>query len=131
MYIYTAHTHMHVCVHAHYLAISRLLLSFSGDVSGKVPTCQFRRNKRWGFDPWVWKIPWRRAWQLIPIFLPGESQGQSSLPGFGPIQRVTKNRIWLKQLSMHAQTFVRTFKVIYMIVLNIGEQVGEKVRYSK
>ena len=46
MYIYTAHTHMHVYVHADYLAISRLLLSFSDDVSGKVPTCQFRRNKR-------------------------------------------------------------------------------------
>ena len=26
-----------------------------------------------GFDPWVGKIPWRRAWPLIPVFLPGES----------------------------------------------------------
>jgi len=26
-----------------------------------------------GFDPWIGKIPWRRAWQPIPIFLPGES----------------------------------------------------------
>ena len=26
-----------------------------------------------GFDPWVGKISWRRAWQLIPVFLPGES----------------------------------------------------------
>ena len=25
------------------------------------------------FDPWVRKIPWRRAWQLTPVFLPGES----------------------------------------------------------
>ena len=25
-----------------------------------------------GFDPWVGKIPWRRAWQLIPVFLPRE-----------------------------------------------------------
>ena len=24
-------------------------------------------------DPWVGKIPWRRARQLNPIFLPGES----------------------------------------------------------
>ena len=24
-----------------------------------------------GFDPWVGKIPWRRKWQLIPAFLPG------------------------------------------------------------
>ena len=25
-----------------------------------------------GFDPWVGKIPWRRAWQPTPVFLPGE-----------------------------------------------------------
>jgi len=25
------------------------------------------------FDPWVGKIPWRRAWQPTPGFLPGES----------------------------------------------------------
>ena len=25
------------------------------------------------FDPWVGKLPWRRAWQLAPVFLPGES----------------------------------------------------------
>ena len=27
-------------------------------------------------DPWVGMIPWRRAWQLTPVFLPGESHGQ-------------------------------------------------------
>ena len=26
-----------------------------------------------GFDPWLGKIPWRRAWQSTPILLPGES----------------------------------------------------------
>ena len=26
-----------------------------------------------GLDPWVGKIPWRRAWQSTPVFLPGES----------------------------------------------------------
>ena len=25
------------------------------------------------FYPWVWKIPWRRARQPTPVFLPGES----------------------------------------------------------
>ena len=27
---------------------------------------------------------WRKAWQLTPIFLPGESHGQRSLAGYGP-----------------------------------------------
>jgi len=26
-----------------------------------------------GSDPWDGKIPWRRAWQPTPVFLPGES----------------------------------------------------------
>ena len=26
-----------------------------------------------GFEPWVGKIPWQRAWQLTPVSLPGES----------------------------------------------------------
>ena len=31
------------------------------------------RHKRLRFDPWVRKIPWGRAWQRTPVFLPGES----------------------------------------------------------
>ena len=41
--------------------IVRNLLANAGDV-------RVRRR----FDPWVRKIPWRRAWQLTPV-LPGES----------------------------------------------------------
>ena len=36
------------------------------------PTCQCRRCKRRGFDPWVGKIPRRRARQPTSVFLPGE-----------------------------------------------------------
>ena len=36
------------------------------------------------FDPWLRKIPWKRAWQPIPEFLPGESHGQRSLLGYSP-----------------------------------------------
>ena len=35
-------------------------------------------------DPWVRKIPWRRAWQPTPVFLPGESHEQGSLKGHSP-----------------------------------------------
>ena len=30
------------------------------------------------------KIPWRREWQLTPLFLPGEFHGQRSLAGHCP-----------------------------------------------
>ena len=39
---------------------------------------------RCGFNPWVRKIPWRRAWQRTPVFWPGESHGQRSLAGYSP-----------------------------------------------
>ena len=40
-----------------------------------------------GLDPWVGKIPWRRKWQCTPVFLPGESHGQTSLVGYSPWSR--------------------------------------------
>jgi len=55
---------------------------FPGGTSGKEPSCQCSRQKRHGFGPWVRKIPWRRARQLTPVFLPGESHGQRSLTGY-------------------------------------------------
>ena len=35
-------------------------------------------------DPWGGKIPWRRAWQPTPVFLPGKSHEQKSLAGYSP-----------------------------------------------
>ena len=55
-----------------------------GGTNGKEPTWQYRRCKRHGFDSWVGKISKRKAWQLTPIFLPGESHGQGSLLGYSP-----------------------------------------------
>ena len=58
--------------------------SFPGSTSGKESACPCRRHKRRGFRPWVGKIPWRRAWQPTPVFLPAESHGQRSLAGYHP-----------------------------------------------
>jgi len=41
-------------------------------------------DKRWVFDPWVRKIPWRRKWQPTLVFLPGESHGHRSMEGYSP-----------------------------------------------
>ena len=46
--------------------------AYSGDV------------KRYGLDPWIGKIPWRRERQPTPVFLPGKSHGQRSLVGYSP-----------------------------------------------
>jgi len=40
--------------------------------------------RRYAFDSWVRKVPWRTARQFTPVFLPGESHGQRSLAGYSP-----------------------------------------------
>jgi len=57
-------------------------LGFPGGASGKELACQCRRHKRLRFNPWVGKIPWKRAWQPTPVFLAGESHGQRGLAGY-------------------------------------------------
>ena len=61
-----------------------LKMDFLGGAGGKELACQCRRRKRRTFNPWVRKIPWRRAWQPTPGFSPGESHTQSSLEGYRP-----------------------------------------------
>ena len=52
--------------------------------SGK-STCQYWKLRRPGFDPRVGKIPWRRARQSTPVFLPGETHGPRSLVGYSTL----------------------------------------------
>ena len=52
-----------------------------------------KNRLQWGrprFDPWVGKIPWRRKWLPVPVFLPGKSHGQSSW--WATVHGVTKSR---------------------------------------
>ena len=53
-------------------------------LSGKESAYQCRRHRRWDLDSWVGKIPWKRKWQPIPVFLPEKSHGQRSLEGYSP-----------------------------------------------
>ena len=55
------------------------LLSFPGGSDGRESACNAGEL---GSTPGSWKIPWRREWQLIPVFLLGEFHGQRSLEGY-------------------------------------------------
>ena len=79
------------CLHVFFNFYHNSLKGFPGGTSDKEPTCQGRRHKRHGFDPWIGKIPWRRAWQPILVFLPGESPGQRSLV-WAMVHRVEKSQ---------------------------------------
>ena len=49
-----------------------IYMGFPGGSDGKESTCN---AKRLGFNPWVWKIPWRREQLLTPVYWPGELDG--------------------------------------------------------
>ena len=89
-----------------FLIIEALHTSFwASPVAQQWRIClQYKRHRRFGFNPWVRKIPWRRAWQPIPVFLPGKCPGQRSLEG--SVHRVTKSRTQLKKLCTHMHTYI-------------------------
>ena len=66
--------------------------------SGKESACQCRRCKKWGFNPWIGKIPWRRARQPTPVFLPGESPWTEEPGGR---QHMGSQRVWHNWLTKH------------------------------
>ena len=55
-------------------------------VAQMVKRCRLRclQCRRPMFNPWIGKIPWRRAWQPTPVSLPGEYHGQRSLVSYSP-----------------------------------------------
>ena len=58
--------------------------SFDCSSAVKNEFLQCGSHRRRGFNLWVGKIPWRRAWQPTPVFLPGKSHGKRSLTGYSP-----------------------------------------------
>ena len=75
------HSGIHICENVRKVELNVGLPRWLSDIES---ACQCRRCKRHEFDPWVRQIPWRRKWQLVPVFLPRKSHGQRSLAGYSP-----------------------------------------------
>ena len=73
---------------------------------------QCRSRRRCGFDPWVRKIPCRRAWQPTPVFSPGESHGQRTW--WATVDRVANSQTQLKPLSTHIHIHTHTHNGILL-----------------
>ena len=75
------------CIHSKSLFVpwQEQIQSFPGGPVGEDSVCDAGDfPQHLGSIPgWV-KIPRRRKWQLNPVFLPGKSYGQRSLPGCSP-----------------------------------------------
>ena len=89
------HTHTHT--HTHTYGLPRWF-------SGKESACQYRRH---GLNPWMRKIPWRRKWQYIPVFLAGKSHGQRSLACYSPWHhKRVGHDLAIKQQHTHTHIYI-------------------------
>ena len=82
-------------------------VGFPGGLDSKESPYKCRRLR---FNPWVRKIPWRRAWPPTPVFLPGESpwtEVPGRLQSMGS-QRVRHN--WAAKHNKHSTSYVRKKK---------------------
>ena len=108
---------------------------FPGAASGKEPIGQCRRHKRWQFNPWVGKIPWRRAWQPTLVFLPGESHGQRSLTtGFTHARKLQnvqgEQLLWVSRLLSTGCIFFQCSVNSYSQILS-APQILKKYSISR
>ena len=81
-----------------------------------------QETKRRGFDPWVGKIPWRRAWQPTLVFLPGEFPW---IQEPGKVQSIEWQRVvddWSDLACMHAQPSIK-FYVVKFLENSIGIKI--------
>ena len=78
------------------------------------------RPRRSGFNPWVGKIPWRRKWQLTPVFLPEKSYGQKSLVGYS---------LWGLRVRHDWMTNTHTAGSLYLEVLHPQSQSFTSQKY--
>ena len=107
---------------------------FPGGTSGKEPPCCLcRRHKRRGSNPWVRKIPWRRAWQPTPVFSSEEYHGQN-------IHGVAKSWTWLKWHAWRTHTYFSylgtLWWMLFLVIMALGiwcqrRLVGEMAKTRK
>ena len=92
---------------------------FPWQLRGKESSCQFRRC---GLDPWIGKIPWKRKWQTIPLFLPGKFHGQRSLVGYNSWGRKRVRHNLATKQQQHSVNIVGPFRPILQLASNHHHQ---------
>ena len=92
-----------------FMGSQRVGHDWATELNGKESACQCRRHKRCWFDPWVGKIPWRRKWQSILVFLPEKFHRQRRLESMG-LQRVGHD--WIHTHKLAKKVYVALGKLL-------------------
>ena len=82
--------------------------------------CQCKRPKRYKFDPWRGKIPWRRKWLPVSVFLSGKIPWTEDLVGYSPWDPNESDTT--EQLNTHTHILITTelkfLKIAITLFLN-------------
>ena len=104
-YAYILYKYMYIYIYVYfmyikYLYVYKYRLPWMAQMVKNLPTMQETRVLFLG-----WTIPWQRAWQPTPVFLPGESPWTEEP---GRLQS-TGSQSWtlLKRLSMHGKIYLK------------------------
>ena len=89
----------------HLFAFMYLKMGFLGGVSTKEPTCQCRRYERCKFNPWIKKMPWRRACKPLQYSCLENPMGRGAW--WSMVHKVAKSWTRLKWLSMHTHIHLK------------------------
>ena len=96
---------------------------FPGTSNGKSICLQCRRP---GFNPWVWKIPWRRNWQPTPVLLPRKSHGWRSLAGYSQWgHKESDTTEWLTLITIHVEYILNIFPFFRITAMHCPQHVDK------
>ena len=102
----------------------------SGSVVKNPPAMQ-ESHRSHQFNPWVRKIPWRRAWQPTAVFLPAESQEQRSLVGYSPWGHKELDMTEVYYLHLFAICSVIACWYIYIYVWKWYTYIPAWIQYNR
>ena len=108
-FIYVQRIFKNICVCIYNIYVYIYISWLPQWLRGKESTCQCMRHTRCGFDPWVRKTPWRRAWQPT-VFLLGKSYGQRSPVGYIPWDH---KELDMTEATEHTYICVYVYMYIY------------------
>ena len=100
-----------------------VMYGFPSWLSGKESACKYRSLRSCRFDPRVRKIPWTRAWQPTPVFLPGKSHDRGDWQT--TVHRIAKNQTRLRDYTTNNSGWILSM-VLEVTVL--PKLVGRKKR---
>ena len=91
-----------------------------------------------GFDPQVRKIPWMRAWQPTPVFLPGDCHGQRILEGYSQwvhkesdTTKATTNQLYYYHfITRQRWTFLLFYSVVFLTLCHLCYSTYSKFQRS-